>query len=58
MAGGAKPTLPEHSDHWPAAAEEGEGVGIFNQNKVAMVLKRRGHGPERGLLVETIIGGH
>ena len=57
MAGGAKPTLPEHSDHWPAA-EEGEGVGIFNQNKVAMVLKRHDHGPERGLLVETIIGGH
>ena len=32
--------------------------GIFDQNKAAMVLKRRGHGPERGLVLETKIGGH
>ena len=57
--GGAKPTLPEHSDYWPPA-EEGEGVGVGRN----IQPKQGRDGVEtpwpwpRERLVETIIGGH
>ena len=52
MVGRAVPSQPYLNTPATLASSgqrRGRGLlGIFNQNKVAMVLKSHGHGPERG----------